>query len=151
MAIWRLDEDAGRKKATLRVKEWLGHLGLEVIIVARWLPWWLPYMIHFPWSPTVQCKGRNMKNWLVNIYERRSLVFTLYCLDLSLRIGSSWRKNACDFMEVIFYRPLKSSLLNCERERSKNTYEVFRVISKGYQEKFLEQGVLTPEGTLFTQ
>ena len=53
-------------------------------------------------------------------------------------------------MEVIFYRPLESSLLNCERAREAK-YLQSRLIYIGYQVKILEQGILTPKGILVTR
>ena len=54
-------------------------------------------------------------------------------------------------MEVIFYRPSNQVCWIVKGKDKQNTYEALRVIYKGYQEKFLEQGVLTPKGILFTQ
>ena len=87
-----------RKQRLHKIKKWLGHLGLEVISIARWLSWWLSYIIPFLWCPTIQCNGRTLIILLVNCCRRRSLAKFLTVqlwLYITLVFGSN------KFFEVI--------------------------------------------------
>ena len=57
-----------RKQRLHKIKKWLGHLGLEVISIARWLSCSLSYsyIIPFLWCPTIQCKGRIVSQFFNN-------------------------------------------------------------------------------------
>ena len=89
-----------RKQRLHKIKKWLGHLGLEVISIARWLSCSLSYsyIIPFLWCPTIQCKGRTSIILLVNCCRRRSLAKFLTVqlwLYITLVFGSNSNLKIC--------------------------------------------------------